>query len=316
MNVTNLRPNNFNDFIGKEDIKLILKIAIENSLKLSSNLDHIIFYGNPGIGKTSLATIIANEMNRKIHYVQGGSIKMYSDLLDIVAMINENDILFIDEIHNIDLKIFELFYSLLEDYVIDIKIGKELNSQYNRFSIPRFTLIGSTTKLSFLPQPLIDRFPIKIWIDYYSNNEIEQILERINLNSDMMVLNKNEIKLISSCSKGTPRIAINIYRRVIDFKYFEKDKFDIYNCLLKIGIYPLGLEIIDIKYLLILDELKIPIGLNQLSQCLLIDKKMIEDKIEPFLLRTKLILRSKQGRQLTEIGKNYILENLKLFKNC
>ena len=314
MNVINLRPSNFNDFIGKDNVKLVLKIAIENSLKLSTNLDHIIFYGNPGIGKTSLATIIANEMNRKIHYIQGGTIKQYSDLLDIVSIINEHDILFIDEIHNIDDKIFELFHSLLEDFVIDIKIGKELNSQYNRFSVPRFTLIGSTTKLSNIPQPLVDRFPIKLWIDNYTDDEISLILNKINSFIDVGI-NEEEINIIAKCAKGIPRIGINILRRVIDFKCFDKDNFNIVDCLLNIGIFPLGLEIIDFKYLLILYESNSNVGLNQLSQCLYVDKKMIEEKIEPYLLRTKLIIRLRNGRQLTEIGREYVSNNLKYFKH-
>lgn len=193
MNVQNLRPNNFNEFIGKNDIKLILKVAIKNVINNNSNLDHLIFYGPPGIGKTSLATIIANELNRKIHYIQGGSIKQYSDLLDVFSMISENDIIFIDEIHNLDYKCFEIFYSLLEDFVIDIKIGKELNSQFTRFKVPPFTMICSTTKLSNLPQPFIDRFPIKIFIDNYDEQEIQQIVKIINLKFGNY-LNEYEIK--------------------------------------------------------------------------------------------------------------------------
>lgn len=306
MNVTNLRPNNFSEFIGKDEIKYILLVAINNAKENSSNLDHIIFYGNPGIGKTSLATIISHELCRKIHYIQGGTIKQYSDLLDIVVMIEENDIVFIDEIHNIDLKCFDLFYSLLEDYVLDIKIGKEMNSQYTRFNVPKFTLIGSTTRLSDLPNPLVDRFPIKIFIDNYNEEEIFKILERIN-NSFENLVTIEELQKISNRSKGIPRIAINIYKRVMDFKLFQKEKFNINDCFRKIGIYPYGLEEIDIKYLKILNNyIGIPIGLNHLSQCLYIDKKMIENNIEPFLLKLNFIIRSKTGRQITNLGIQYI----------
>lgn len=310
MNAINLRPNNFSEFVGKEDIKFILNVAINNAKRNNQNLDHIIFYGNPGIGKTSLATIIANELDRKIHYVQGGTIKQFSDLLDMVAMVNENDIVFIDEIHNIDSKCYELFYSLLEDYVLDIKIGKEMNSQFTRFNVPKFTLIGSTTKLSNLPQPLIDRFPIKIFIDNYNNNEIKTIIKKINDNFENL-LQDNEITIISERSKGIPRIAINIFRRVIDFKIYQENDFNIFQCLEKIGIYPCGLELIDLKYLEILKKNNgQPIGLNHISQCLYMDKRMIEDKIEPFLLKKNLIIRTKVGRQISEQGIRY-LENLK-----
>lgn len=305
MNAQNLRPSNFNEFIGKNEIKHVLKVAIKNSIDNNSNLDHLIFYGPPGIGKTSLASIIANELNRKIHYIQGGLIKQYSDFLDIFSMISENDIIFIDEIHNVDYKCFELFYSLLEEFVIDIKIGKELNSQFTRFKVPMFTMICSTTKLSNLPQPFIDRFPIKIFIDNYDEQEIQQIITSINSKFGNN-LNEDEIKIISKCSKGTPRIAINIFKRIIDFKNYEKDKFNILHTLEKISIFPLGLELIDIKYLEILKKYNQPVGVNHLAQCLYMDKKMIEDKIEPYLLKMNLIVRTKIGRQLSKDGLDYL----------
>ena len=298
------RPKYFSDFIGKDNLKQNLKVYIDSCIKQNKTLDHVLLHGIPGIGKTSLATVIANELNTKIHYLQGPSIRQISDVLDITMSIKENEVVFIDEVHNVDPKCMELIYSMMEDFVIDIKLGKSLNSQYTRFNIPKFTLIVSTNYLSKLPEPFIERFGIKFFIDNYSEYEILEILERINSNLSNK-LDKKEIILLSKHSKGIPRIAINLYKRFLDFKLVSNIQ-DPYKILKTIGIFSDGLEQQDISYLRILNEHSKPIGLRSLSQTLDLDYRTIELKIEPYLLKKNYIIKTKTGRFITNKGKEVL----------
>lgn len=305
MNVQNIRPQSFDEFVGKDLIKNSLKTYIEVSKKKNIQLGHILFYGLAGNGKTSLASIIAKEFGTKIHYIQGPSIKDISDVLDLVSMVEENDIVFIDEIHNVDLKCMELFYSILEDFVVDIKIGKDLNSQYNRLLVPKFTLIGSTTNLGKLPEAFVERFPLKFYLDTYLTLEILEILKRINNKNDSL-LNEKELKAISRCSKGVPRLAINLYRKFSDYRFLYSDMTinEIFN---QIGIYTDGLEEIDLKYLqIIYNNFGKPIGIKSLCQALSLDTKTIELKIEPYLLRQGYIIKKTNGRALTSKGFEFV----------
>ncbi|MDE5617386.1 MAG: Holliday junction branch migration DNA helicase RuvB [Ureaplasma sp.] len=301
------RPQLLKDFVGKTNIKLSLDTYIQSAKMRKQNLDHIIFYGSPGVGKTSLATIIANELNTNIHYVQGPSINKISDVIDMVSLIKENDVIFIDEIHQVNVKCLEIFYSILEDFVADIKIGKDFNSQYTRLQLPKFTLIASTTNFGKLPTPFIDRFGIKLFIDLYNESEIFQIIERIcklnNLN-----INEQNKKRIASYSKGTPRIAINLTNRFYDYQLINENMSadDIFNA---IGIYKYGLNKVDINYLKILTTNYKPIGIRSIAQQLYLDSLTIEFTIEPYLLILGFICKNNLGRQITDKGRNY-LKNL------
>lgn len=300
-----LRPKSLEDFIGKDRIKKALRTYILSSIKQNKQLDHILIFGQAGVGKTTLATIIANELKTKIHYIQGPGIQMVSDVLDVISMIAEGDVIFIDEVHKVNVKIIELFYSLMEDFVIDIKLGKELNTQYSRLNVPKFTLICSTTDIGRLPQPFLDRFGIHLYLDPYDKEEIVKIITAIAIKV-MPNITYDELNLIADYSKGIPRIAINILNRYYDHKLInestcEKDIFD------SIGVYSKGLNQIDIMYLNALKKYKNrAIGIKSLSQQLGIDEKTIVNTIEPYLLRIGLINKRPNGRVITIEGELYL----------
>ncbi len=298
------RPQLLDDFVGKQNIKLSLGTYIKSAKIRNQNLDHIIFYGSPGVGKTSLATIIANELETNIHYVQGPSITKISDVIDMVSLIKENDVIFIDEIHQVNIKCLEIFYSILEDFVADIKIGKDFNSQYTRLQLPKFTLIASTTNFGKLPTPFIDRFGIKLFIDLYDENEIFQIIERICTINSLEIENENK-KIIASYSKGTPRVAINLMNRFYDYKLIN-NKMPTNEIFKAIGVFPLGLNEIDVSYLKILEANHKPIGIRSIAQQLYLDNATIENTIEPYLLILGFVSKNNLGRLITSKGIKYL----------
>lgn len=300
-----VRPKKLDDFIGKDQLKKTLKIYINSSKLRNVALDHIIFYGWAGVGKTTLATVIANELNAKIHYIQGPSIEKISDILDMVSMINDNDIVFIDEAHKINHRYLETLYSIMEDFVVDVKIGKELNSQFSRLSLPKFTLICSTTNIGNLPSSFIDRFRIKFYLDLYTDSEIEAILNNLNTANNLSI-STSDLKKIAMVSRGVPRVAINYLNSYHDYLIY--DQFvSVERFFSEIGVFNSGLTDIDINYLKILFKNKSNhIGIKTICQELFIDEKTIENNIEPYLLKLSLIFKNNHGRKITSEGIKYL----------
>ncbi|QZX49034.1 Holliday junction branch migration DNA helicase RuvB [Mycoplasma sp. E35C] len=302
------RPKNFDEFIGKVELKQKLLTFINASINQNKALDHVLFYGPPGVGKTSLAQIIANELKSKIKILQASQIQKPADLLNAFSLLSKNDVLFIDEIHSLNPTIMELLFPIMEDYVVDILIGKEFNSKFTRMKLPPFTLIGATTMYGRIIDPLEERFGILLKLDYYQDEEIYEIIKAANL-KDKIKLNDHECQTIAINSKGTPRNALRIYKRVMDFKLFNpNEKIDV--ILNKLNIHKYGLSNLDLEYLKAFDNNpKLYLGLKSISLISGIDPFTIESKIEPYLIKLNLIKKTLKGRQITNKAVTYLEDN-------
>jgi Holliday junction DNA helicase RuvB len=299
-----LRPTKLKDFKGKNDIKHNLAIYIKSCLLQNRPLDHCLFYGLPGTGKTSLAHVIANELNRKIKVVQGNSIQRNIDIINLVLTLSEFDILFIDEIHAINTQCVELLYSMMEDFVIDINLGKDFNARVTRIKVPKFTLIGATTMLGKITQPLEDRFGIVINLKTYDLDAICEIIKASAKKLDLK-LDNSEINVIAKNSKGIPRNANRLLKRIKDFR-FDNPEISIKLILKKLQIIEDGLDGDDLAYLKAIKLNNHATGLKTISQLINVDQQTIETKIEPFLIQKQLVMKSMNGRLLTQKGLEFI----------
>ena len=307
----NLKPQTFNEYIGQDKIKDTLKVIINSAKKRKKQLDHILLFGKSGIGKTTLASIIANEYSRNIRFAQGPSLEKKSDLLALIGSIQKSDIIFIDEIHALNKGIEELLYSVLDEGVIDIVLGPEGDSRIMRLVIPDFTLIGATTKLNELSAPFKNRFGIVFKLKNYNLNEMETIVKKLALKMNKGIGDK-AVKLIATSSRSNPRIAINIFKRVLDFTIDSKIKKINKKITIKtfnlIGIYKNGLEDIHIEYLKTLTSVfgEKSASLENISSIMQEEKKSIEILIEPALIELKYIEKSSRGRKISKQGENYL----------
>ncbi|AOG60547.1 Holliday junction DNA helicase RuvB [Spiroplasma helicoides] len=304
------RPSSFDNYIGQSNIIKNLKIYIKSCIKRKSVLDHLLFYGPSGLGKTSLAYLISLEMNKKIYVLNGTSLQKPSDIISPLTTLKEGEILFIDEIHAISREVFEVLYPVLEDNNLSIIIGKDYNSKVVNINLPKFTLIGATTELNKLTNPFINRFPINFYFQGYSNEEIAKIIE-INAPRLNLELNKNVLSFIAIHCKNNPRIAINVLKRLNDYIVIENPKIiDIeYICkvLKSLNIYKYGITAQDIFYLKILKENKI-IGLESIKQIMNTQTSTIINNIEPNLLFNNLIVKTNKGRSITKKGEDFLNE--------
>lgn len=297
------RPKDFINYIGQNHIKENLEIAISAVKKRQEVLDHIIFYGPPGLGKTTISTIIANELNANIKIISGPSIEKAGDLAGVLTILERGDILFIDEIHRIPHHIEEILYSAMEDFNLDIIINNGNSSEPIRIELEPFTLIGATTRIGMLSNPLRDRFGFTFRMKYYTDIEMQLILNNAIKLFDKKLNDKASIS-ISEKSRGTPRIGLNLLKRVRDYADFhnidEIKEEDVFNCFKKLGIYTFGLEETDIKYLKILkNKINSTVGLKTISSILSEDIRTIEEVIEPFLIQEGLIEITSRGRKGT-----------------
>ena len=300
-----IRPDSFDEYIGQTDVKENIKVFVQAAKLRNTNLDHVLLYGPPGLGKTTLAHIIANELGSNIKTASGPTIEKSGDLAAILSTLEPNDVLFIDEIHRIPRYIEEILYSAMEDFKLDIIIGGEGQSRSIKIDLPPFTLVGATTRAGDLSSPLRDRFGIVSKLDFYTDDELTQIVER----TARVIGSKIEHKAaheIAVRSRKTPRIANRLLKRVSDFALVEgKDKIDlatVEKSLDRLKINPNGLDSTDIEYLMsIIKKFNGgPVGIESIASSTGEESTTIEDVIEPFLLQEGYVKRTARGRIVTE----------------
>ena len=296
-----LRPKSLDDYLGQEKSKEQLRIFIDAALNRNEALDHVLLYGPPGLGKTTLAGIIANEMGVNLRITSGPAIERAGDLAAILTNLQENDVLFIDEIHRINRSVEEVLYPAMEDNCLDIIIGKGPSARSIRLDLPKFTLIGATTRAGMLTNPLRDRFGVILKLDYYNEEELAEIVKRSSSILGAGIQDEGAIQ-IASRSRGTPRIANRLLKRVRDFAQVRADgqiTDDVaVDALDLIGVDSLGLDFVDNKLLTtIIDKFRGgPVGLDTLAASIGEDRNTIEDVYEPYLLQLGFINRAPRGR--------------------
>ncbi len=301
----NIRPKHFDEYIGQSALKSTLKISIEAAKKRELPLDHILFYGPPGLGKTTLASVIANEMNANIKITSAPSLERPRDIIGLLMSLSAGDVLFIDEIHRLNKISEEILYPAMEDFYIDMTTGKSQTLKSIRIPIPKFTLIGATTKAGALSGPLRDRFGIIHRLEFYSFEELSQVIERTAKILEIDI-DKTGANAIAKRSRGTPRIANRLVKRVRDYAIVKSngsiDEKTANTALDILQIDKFGLDNTDRALLKLIAEKYSggPVGIETLATALGEDVKTIEDVYEPYLLQQGFIQRTPRGRKLTE----------------
>ena len=305
------RPESFDKFIGQEQIKSSLRIAIDASNYRSESLDHILLYGHPGLGKTTLAILIAREMKTRCKVASAPSIERPRDIVGLLLSLKEGEILFIDEIHRLNRLTEELLYSAMEDFKLDLTIGANRGARCRTINLPRFTLIGATTKLASISSPLRDRFGICHKIELYSIEELQQIILNFSSLIDLNLEN-DACSILAKISRGTPRIALRLLKRIRDYAQVINNSNNVSLNTVQKALYSQkidekGLDNLDRKYLSFLKAYcDNPLGLNSIAVGLGEDSSMLESIVEPYLIQIGFIIRTPRGRLITPFGKKYL----------
>lgn len=300
-----IRPINFDEYIGQTEVKENVKVFVKAALLRDKTLDHVLLYGPPGLGKTTLAHIIANELGVDIKTANGPTIEKTGDLAAILSSLEPRDVLFIDEIHRMPRYIEEVLYSAMEDYQLDIIIGNEGQTRNIKIDLPPFTLIGATTRAGDLSSPLRDRFGITCKLEYYTEEELKQIVKRSSGVLDVNI-EDSATEIIAKRSRKTPRIANRLLKRVADFALVEGNGVITDDVTLKalkrLGVDETGLDKVDLEYLSsIINKFNGgPVGIDSIASTIGEESTNIEDVIEPFLLQEGYLKRTARGRIATE----------------
>jgi holliday junction DNA helicase RuvB len=306
-----LRPQNFSEFIGQDRVVENVDLMVKSAIARSAAMDHVLLSGPPGLGKTSLAMLIAKALGSELHLVSGPAIEKKGDLAAVLTNLKPRDVLFIDEIHRMHITVEEILYSAMEDFRLDILIGQGASARTMQIDIAPFTLIGATTRSGLLSNPLRDRFMAHLNFDFYEPEKIAKII--LNNSQKMGLTISEDAKMeVAKRSRGTPRIANRILRRVRDFALVNKTQIirekEVESALSLLDIDQLGLDSMDRKILLVMKNYYQggPVGIDALAATLGEDKQTIEEVYEPYLLKEGLILRTPRGRSLSDKAMDHL----------
>ena len=306
-----LRPKDFSEYIGQQTVVANVNLMVKSAVMREAAMDHVLLSGPPGLGKTSLAMIIAQALGTNLHVISGPAIEKKGDLAAILSNIEPRDVLFIDEIHRMHISVEEILYSAMEDFRLDIVIGQGATARTMEIAIAPFTLIGATTKSGLLSNPLRDRFIANLHFDYYQTNELAQIIS-LNAKKIEVAIDPDALMDMAACSRGTPRIANRILRRVRDYALVEQKKSVtreiVKKSLALMEIDQAGLDRMDRKILSVIRDYYSggPVGIEALCATLAEDRGTVEDVFEPYLLKEGFLLRTPRGREISQRAREHL----------